>query len=304
MHIEYCLSAWPKLQQQGGGWQHRSYPAVKDRAWHPLKRHHDTSQDPDAHWNPFEHAVERLPDNVAMRAYDFEPSSPVALGMTGGSLITAPAGSIDPFMPPPPPPPQPETQLPPPQSAFGAARMQNAAATPAAAGELTVAVREDGAAAPGRIQTPEQLRQRFAGSTCSLRLPAACDHLLRKFKVVPILRSRLHVAKVGSPDVSIPPLTLHWHRQALALLAISINELLRHLQSAPALGTLRATRSRLQAGESIPARLGRQRSAAPRHPLSSNWTVVQAAAAAQPQQQALTGTMQPTDGLWRAAART
>jgi hypothetical protein len=126
------------------------------------------------HWNPFSEGSELPASRFATPAESSDPSSPVAMGGPGSCLITAPAGSPDPFMPTPPLPAHegPQTQPMP--------KHDTAAGSAAAVRPLTATVGQtDDASAAHRIQTPEQLRQRFAGGCwCSRICFGWCSGLL------------------------------------------------------------------------------------------------------------------------------
>lgn len=156
------------MQQQRG--------KAGDRAGKPFLAANDSSvaasHSSGDHWNPFSPSSELSPASGAMPAGSSNPCGPVAMDAISGTescLITAPAGSPDPFMPPPPLPAheRPQTQPQP-------VPKHDIAVGSAATRPLTATGSRDDALAGNRIQTPEQLRQRFAGGRRCTAVAAGC----------------------------------------------------------------------------------------------------------------------------------
>ena len=162
------------MQQQGGNTGNGAGNPVPAANSSSMAGSHSSGD----HWNPFSPSSELPPSRFATPAESGGPSSPVAMGGPGSSLITAPAGSPDPFMPPPPLPAHegPQTQPVP--------KHDTAAAPATAVRALTATGSQIDGLTGNRIQTPEQLRQRFAGDcrcsriSCYQRAIEACCGLL------------------------------------------------------------------------------------------------------------------------------
>lgn len=151
-------------------------------------------QAPGDYWNPFEHGAEPGAGSNAAPARGGCPSGPVAPHRPGSTLITAPAGSRDPFMPPQPPLQDPQLQPPP------------------VGDEIFAPAGQRVTAASGRIQTPEQLRQRFAGNDdCHLQAVAVC---------CPLSAQALHVRSQPASPRSLPIAQLELIRLRCAALAL------------------------------------------------------------------------------------